>query len=340
MKPKVKTAILGAGRKNIATDQHLPASLQSELVELVALCDRLESVNDFAREAGVKAFNDYPDMLSAEDIDMVQVCTPDQFHSEHALMALEAGKHVLLQKPPCISRDELRQLRNAAAQSKGKLKIILSQRRSPLSRSIRQHIENGLVGEVREIIIRYRGHRFPIDNPNSFYLKKESGGVWLHNALHWLDEAFFYSGVLPESCQIFTARNDDGPPEMLGEGPNYWTAVFPMGKASCLFEYNTMLMQDGMPGGMQRVIIGTEGEIRQEYGSGDLMLIKKGETAPQKLSLLDSELDGAAAAVKAFQLGIDDFAREIIDGVERAPFLNDTLDLFELLFAGLEAEDE
>jgi hypothetical protein len=113
-----------------------------------------------------------------------------------------------------------------------------------------------------------------------------------------------------------------------------------MGKTSCLFEYNTMLMQDGMPGGMQRVIIGTEGEIRQEYGSGDLMLIKNGETGPQKLSLLDSELDGAAAAVKAFQLGIDDFAREIIDGVERAPFLNDTLDLFELLFAGLEAEDE
>ena len=334
MTKKVSVGILGAGQHNIATDQQMPACLNSEIVELKALCDRLETVRDFAEQAGAQAFTDYAEMLADDTIDMVQVATPDQFHCEHATMALEAGKHVLLQKPPCLNMDELTKLRAAAAKSAGRLKVILNQRHSLLSRSIKHYLGQGAIGELREIIIKYRGRRFPIDNLESFYLKKESGGVWLHNSLHWLDEAYFYSETMPEAVNVLSTKNENGIPQCLGEGPNYWSAVFPMDKITFLFEYNTMLLKDGMPGGMQRILIGTEGEIRQNYGSNDLVLYRKDAEQTEVLPLLKEE-DNIDPVIKSFQLAIDDFAQEIIDGKEREPKIDDTLKLFELLLAGL-----
>ena len=334
MTKKVSVGILGAGQHNIATDQQMPACLNSEIVELKALCDRLETVRDFAEQAGVQAFTDYAEMLADDTIDMVQVATPDQFHCAHATMALEAGKHVLLQKPPCLNMDELTKLRSAAAKSVGRLKVILNQRHSLLSRSIKHYLGQGAIGELREIIIKYRGRRFPIDNLESFYLKKESGGVWLHNSLHWLDEAYFYSETMPESVNVLSTKNENGIPQCLGEGPNYWSAVFPMDKITFLFEYNTMLLKDGMPGGMQRILIGTGGEIRQNYGSNDLVLYRKDAEQTEILPLLKEE-DNIDPVIKSFQLAIDDFAQEIIDGKEREPKIDDTLKLFELLLAGL-----
>ena len=334
MTKKVSVGILGAGQHNIATDQQMPACLNSEIIELKALCDRLETVRDFAEQAGARAFTDYAEMLADDTIDMVQVATPDQFHCEHATMALEADKHVLLQKPPCLNMDELTKLRAAAAKSVGRLKVILNQRYSLLSRSIKHYLGQGAIGELREIIIKYRGRRFPIDNLESFYLKKESGGVWLHNSLHWLDEAYFYSETMPEAVNVLSTKNENGIPQCLGEGPNYWSAVFPMDKITFLFEYNTMLLKDGMPGGMQRILIGTKGEIRQNYGSNDLVLYRKDAEQTEILPLLKED-DSVDPVIKSFQLAIDDFAQEIIDGKERDPKIDDTLKLFELLLAGL-----
>ena len=334
MTKKVTTAILGAGCPNIATNHQLPASTAAEHVEVGALCDINEGVYKYAQENNVQAFTDYAEMLADDTIDMVQVATPDQFHCEHATMALEAGKHVLLQKPPCLNMDELAKLRDAATKSAGRLKVILNQRYTPLSRSIKHYIKQGTIGELREIIIKYRGRRFPIGNLDSFYMKKESGGVWLHNSLHWLDEAFFYSEILPKEINVYSTKNKNGIPQCLGEGPNYWSAVFPMDKVTFLFEYNTMLLKDDMPGGMQRILIGTEGEIRQNYGSNDLVLYHKGADETEILPLLADEGD-IDPVIKSFQLAIDDFAKEILDGTERDPKISDTLTLFELLLKGL-----
>jgi predicted dehydrogenase len=331
---KISTGILGAGCPNIATNHQLPGSIAAEHVEMVALCDVNDGVYEYARKHNINAYIDYAKMLADAEIDMVQVATPDQFHCEHATMALAADKHVLLQKPPCLNMDELTKLRDAVDKSAGRLKVILNQRYTPLSRSIKHYLNEGVIGELREIIIKYRGRRFPIGNLDSFYMKKKSGGVWLHNSLHWLDEAFFYSEILPKEINVYSTKNENGIPQCLGEGPNYWSAVFPMDKVTFLFEYNTMLLKDDMPSGMQRVLIGTEGEIRQNYGSNDLVLYHKGADETEILPLLADEGD-IDPVIKSFQLAIDDFAKEILDGTERNPKMNDTLDLFELLLKGL-----
>ncbi len=333
----IKTGILGAGQPNIATNHQLPATLKSKLAEAVALCDMNPGVFEYAQKYRLKAYTDYSAMLADPEIEMVQIATPDWCHCRHAEMALQAGKHVLLQKPPCLNRDELLKLAAAAKQSAGSLKVLLNCRETRLCRSIKKCIDNGVIGQLREIIINYRGRRFPVDDPQSRYLKAECGGVWLHNSMHWLDEAFLYSGSLPDMAQLFAAKNDCGEPRFLGEGPNYWSAIFPMkNNVTFNFEYNTMLLRDGLPGGMQRALIGTEGEIRQIYGNAGLMLYRRSKE-PEPLSIVDAELSPEEDVIESFRLAIDAYATQIVTGVEQSPRINDSLALMNALLNGIES---
>ena len=71
-------------------------------------------------------------------------------------MVSPAGKHVLLQKPPCVNRQEMEALLKLARETGLHCKVLLNQRHTLLSRSICHYVENGTIGELREIIIRYR----------------------------------------------------------------------------------------------------------------------------------------------------------------------------------------
>jgi predicted dehydrogenase len=334
---KIKTGIVGAGQPNIATNHQLPAALRTNLLEVVALCDMNPGVFEYSEKYGVKGFSDYAQMLADPEISMVQIATPDWCHCEQAVTALRLDRHVLLQKPPCLNNDELNSLITAAKSSAGSLKVLLNCRETRLCRTITRYLQEGAIGQLREIMINYRGRRFPIDNPASRYLKYECGGVWLHNSLHWLDEAFCYSGSLPGSVQVFAAKNSNGKSCFLGDGPNYWSAIFPMGNnVTFNFEYNTMLLRDGLPGGIQRTLIGTEGEIRQLYGSSELMLYRFGRE-PESLVTVDAELSPEEDVIESFRLAMDAYAEQIIFRKERAPRINDSLSLMNALLKGIES---
>ena len=339
-KDKVTTAIVGAGVESIATGCHIPGTLAAGNMQLLALCDINPGVKGYAAKHGVKAYLDFKEMLAAPDIDMVQIATPDWVHCEQAEMALAAGKHVLLQKPPCLRLDEVQRLRKAVAESGRLLKVIQHQRETALSRTIKTMIENGSIGELREIKIRFIGRRYPIQNLKSPYLTEACGGVWAHNGMHWLDEAFFYSGTLPESVQIFSARNPEGAPQVLGEGPNYWSSVFEMGRVDFQFEYNAMLTADGLPAGMHRSIIGTKGELRQECGSQALLLYQAGIEKPLPCPLLDDCKIKDNEMVDAFRIAVEKFGRQILGGPLEAPDIGDSLLLMEALLKGAAAKGE
>ncbi len=337
MKQQIVCGILGAGQPNIATTHQHPATLAAEQVSVAALCDLNPEVKDYAARYGLKAYMDYRQMLADPEIAMIQIATPDWLHCEQAEMALAADKHVLLQKPPCLNLNELQRLAEAVEGSSGSLKVLLNCRETRLCRTIKRYLRDGAIGQLREIMINYRGRRFPIDNPASRYLKAECGGVWLHNSLHWLDEAFFYSDGLPTSVQVFATENRNGEERFLGEGPNYWSAIFDMPENITFnFEYNTMLLQDGLPGGMKRVLIGTEGEIRQEYGNSIPTLYRSGKE-PEPLLLCDGELTPEQDVVQSFRMAIDAYGAQIIDGKEYAPRLGDSLALMNALLQGVES---
>ncbi|MCK0207361.1 Gfo/Idh/MocA family oxidoreductase [Starkeya koreensis] len=108
----IRLALVGLGK--IARDQHLPAIAATEGIELVAVASRNATLD------GVAHFATLADLLaSGEAIDAVALCTPPQGRHELAALALKAGKHVLLEKPPGATVSELGPL-IAAAQATGR----------------------------------------------------------------------------------------------------------------------------------------------------------------------------------------------------------------------------
>jgi D-galactose 1-dehydrogenase len=104
-----KLGVIGLGK--IAKDQHLPVIRANPAFELVAV----SSQRGIAVERVPHAFTNWQDMLRLPDLDAVAICTPPQPRHEIARAALDAGKHVLLEKPPAATLSELVDLERRAA---------------------------------------------------------------------------------------------------------------------------------------------------------------------------------------------------------------------------------
>jgi L-arabinose 1-dehydrogenase len=108
MNSVIKLAVVGIGK--IARDQHLPAIAALRGFELVACASRNATVD------GVRNYPDIDALLAAEpDIDAVSLCAPPQVRYAQALAALDAGKHVMLEKPPGAGVSEVEALRDIAS---------------------------------------------------------------------------------------------------------------------------------------------------------------------------------------------------------------------------------
>ena len=106
---RLKLGLLGIGK--IARDQHIPALMASRDFELVACASRN------ARVDGVANFTDLETMLAeTPQLDCVSICTPPQAHFAAALVALRAGKHVMLEKPPTATTRQIALLADEAVQ--------------------------------------------------------------------------------------------------------------------------------------------------------------------------------------------------------------------------------
>jgi D-galactose 1-dehydrogenase len=104
-----RLGVIGLGK--IAQDQHLPVIRANPAFELVAV----SSQRGIAIEGVPHAFKNWRDMLDLPDLDAVAICTPPQPRQEIARAALNAGKHVLLEKPPTATLSELADLERQAA---------------------------------------------------------------------------------------------------------------------------------------------------------------------------------------------------------------------------------
>jgi predicted dehydrogenase len=143
---KVRVAVLGAGAW--ARLAHVPGFLRDPRCEVVAICDPERGLAEaLATEMGVPhVTTDHTEIFRRDDIDLVDVCTPSATHFELAWGALEAGKHVLCEKPVAYDfRDTIRA--SEFARSKGlKTKLGFTFRYAPAMRYMKALIDDGFIG--------------------------------------------------------------------------------------------------------------------------------------------------------------------------------------------------
>src|SRR5262249_30522889 len=144
----LKVGIVGVG--TIGRDQHLPGWAKVPFAEVVAAADVSESARKEAvtHVPGIQTFSDWQDLVDLPDLDIIDICTPNQTHCPITLAALSAGKHVLCEKPLATTANEVRQMREAALKARRLVMAAQHYRFDNVSTQIKALIEAGLLGDI------------------------------------------------------------------------------------------------------------------------------------------------------------------------------------------------
>ncbi len=142
----VRVGVLGAGAW--ARAAHLPGYKRDARCELVAIADPVvERAREFAAEFAIPhVYDTHEPLIARSDIDLVDVCTPSATHFELAWAALEAGKHVLCEKPVGYDYLDTRRAAELATSKRLKTKLGFTFRYSPAMRYMKMLIDEGFVG--------------------------------------------------------------------------------------------------------------------------------------------------------------------------------------------------
>ncbi|MFK4637802.1 Gfo/Idh/MocA family protein [Paenarthrobacter histidinolovorans] len=162
--------------RNVASFFDVPAFEQKVLVGR----DALAVAEAAAKYGWAESATDWRSVIERDDIDIVDICAPGWMHAEIAIAALEAGKHVLVEKPLANTLEEAELMVSAAASARGRgvqSMIGFNYRRVPALALARELIAEGRLGTVRHIRAAYlQDWLSDVDAPMSWRLRKETAG--------------------------------------------------------------------------------------------------------------------------------------------------------------------
>jgi predicted dehydrogenase len=150
MSKLIKVGIIGCG--GIAKGKHMPSLAKLEQVQMTAFCDVIESrAEEAATQFGVeeaKVYTEFRELLQDPSIDVVHICTPNDSHAEITVAALEAGKHVMCEKPMAKTAEDARFMVEAAKRTGKKLTIGYQNRFRTDSQYLHKVCRRGDLGEI------------------------------------------------------------------------------------------------------------------------------------------------------------------------------------------------
>ncbi len=156
---KIKVGILGIGRAGWGMHANEIGSWP-EMYEIVAACDVIQERVDMMEDKfKARGYTDIKAFLADPEIELVSIATRSPDHVPHAMLALEAGKYVLVEKPVGISFEDADRLEAAAAKYPGKLFFRHNRRFEPAFQHIREIMASGILGEIYEIKLCRHGYQ-------------------------------------------------------------------------------------------------------------------------------------------------------------------------------------
>ena len=184
----IKVGIVGMGRAG--RFMHIPELLQlRDKFTIVAVCDRVqERTRELPEGVGeVSAYTDIRDLAADPEVELVSIATWSEFHVEHAAIALEAGKYVVLDKPFALSHAEALKLQRVAEKFPGKLFLRFNRRFEPAFSAVRDVLASGVLGHVGMVkLYRHTGYVRRFDWQT---LAKRGGGMLNNWGPHLVDQA-------------------------------------------------------------------------------------------------------------------------------------------------------
>lgn len=198
MNTPVNVGVIGCGGISAV---HLNCLCRMENVRVVAVCDikpeRALKARDYCRETcgwEPDMYEDYMQLIARDDIQSIHICTPHYLHAPMAIAALNAGKHVITEKP-MASTIELAHDMIAAAD--GRLGVIFQNRYNGSVQELRRQLKSGELGAlktVRASVLWHREAPYYTESGWRGSMETEGGGTLINQSIHTLDLMLYTVG--------------------------------------------------------------------------------------------------------------------------------------------------
>jgi len=185
-------AIIGCGRIARRHAAHI-----SERGKLLAVCDIiLQKANDLAAPYGARVYDNIDELLEHEkEVDVIAICSPNGLHAEHAIKALQAGFHVLCEKPMAITVSDCGEMIKAAEKANRRLFAIKQNRFNPPVAAVKQLLDEGKLGRIYSIQLSCFWNRNADYYHESWKGTKElDGGTLFTQFSHFIDLLYWMIG--------------------------------------------------------------------------------------------------------------------------------------------------
>ena len=188
----IRLGIIGCGNMGTSHINNIKKGCMPEF-ELTAVADLKEERRNAALEAvpGIKVYNDGSELIHSGEVDAILVATPHYLHPTYAIEGLEAGLHVMIEKPAGVYTKQVEEMNEVAAKSDKALAIMFNQRTNPCYIKLREILRGGEFGEIKRVnwIITdwYRTQAYYDSGDWRATWSGEGGGVLLNQCPHQLD---------------------------------------------------------------------------------------------------------------------------------------------------------
>ena len=196
---KINWGVLGTA--DIARGQTIPAMKTADNCTLYAIAGRsLEKAQAFQREFGFeKAYGSYEELLNDPKVEAVYIPLPNDLHCAWTVRALQAGKHVLCEKPLAVSKAQAETMFRAAEENGVFLMEAFAYLHSPIVSVVRAEIEAGAIGEIRYLESAFLTGRRP---DTDIRLRRETfGGAMYDLGCYAMSMALCLMGRDPETVR-------------------------------------------------------------------------------------------------------------------------------------------
>jgi UDP-N-acetyl-2-amino-2-deoxyglucuronate dehydrogenase len=208
MADQLKTAVAGIGK---VTDLHTAALIHLKDSKFTAVCSRnREKAGKYAAKYGISAYTDVTEMVTREKIDVLIVCTPHPAHREPAVAAMEAGAHVLIEKPLASTLVDCDAMLGTSRKCGKHLGVVCQRRWYPPAVRVKEAIDAGKIGQPVFGTINMLGWRdkwYYDSDPWRGTWEGEGGGVLVNQAPHQLDLLQWYMGEIDELYGLWSNLN-------------------------------------------------------------------------------------------------------------------------------------
>lgn len=172
---RIRVGVMGTGA--MSQLMHLPILCERRDVEVVAVADADgPKAKAIASRFGIPHVVDDDTLFGRSDVDGIVICTPNHLHEAQAVAGLEAGKHVLVERPLAPTADGARRVLDAAERSGSKLNVGLYHRFRPDVSALRAFVAGGELGELHAIRGVWLNRKVPLARANWRQRPEEAGG--------------------------------------------------------------------------------------------------------------------------------------------------------------------